>query len=805
MTDSKTIDAESIARHFCQDYREVFQQVETLIGQTGQLDDGPQLRRFTQTLLNRMLFLRFIECKGWLTFQGRKDYLRALYAAARFKNQAFYRDRIRPLFFDGLTVAGKQESPAYGCVPYLAAALFQRSALDAKVRHLPDAVFAGLLGDSRSPGLFYRYRFTVAESLPRGLEAAIDPEMLGTVFEEWVTGRHATGAYYTPRPVVAFMCREALKGYLTGKIAAPPATWTALVDRHDATKLRKGQAAEILAALDDLKAVDPACGSGAYLLGLLHELIEVYGTVYRDQRPADAASPYDLKLQIIRRNIYGADLDASAADVARLRLWLSLAVEAAAPPALPNLDFQIAVGDSLLARNPERPGRGADISLAHSRCGEIPSPQDAVDWPVRFAEAFAGGRQGFDVVLANPPYVRKENIDKAVKPRLRKLYQEAVTGQSDLFCYFYARGLQLLRPGGMHVFVCSNSWLDSGYGAALQQFLLRSAHIQAIYDSPIERQFATADVNTIVSVLRKGPPADDAVVKFISLRAPFVEAIARADRRREIVISQRELWNQGAAPAGKRPDYVGGKWGGRYLRAPDVYHRVLRLGGPVLGPLGCIADIQGYIHDNNTGPRYPLVRFLKSVKGAETIQIGRDSPGVVGYGVKPEGNSRRVATILFPRTFGARHIVVWNPQGVLGKEFYKVIIADGDLALSVAAQLNSTFGILQREILGLVNLGEGAVKFSAADVAMFAVIADLPAVAVARPFAAMATRPLLDISAELRQPDRRAVDAAIFDRIGLACADREAFYQAVSALVTSRLEKARTHGGQCTHVSCLAL
>jgi hypothetical protein len=781
MADPRTFDAENIRRRFCQDYRDVFERVETLISQTGQLDGGEQLRRFTQTLLDRLMFLRFIECKGWLTFHGRKDYLRALYAAGRMEGKSFYRGRLRPLFFEGLAVEGRQSSPAYGCVPYLDATLFQQSALDAKVRDLPDGAFAALLGDERAGGLFYRYRFSIAESQ----KTAIDPEILGTVFEEWVTGRHEAGAYYTPRPVVSFMCREALKGYLAGRIAAPPETLAGLVDWHDATKLRKGQAEKVLAALDDLKAVDPACGSGAYLLGLLHELIEVYQAVYRDRRPGDARSLYDLNLRIIRRSIYGVDIDASAADIARLRLWLSLAVEAAAPMALPNLDSQIAAGDALLAPNPEFPGCGA---------GETPAPHDAVDWPIRFAEAFAAGRGGFDVVLANPPYVRKENIDKHAKPRLRKLYQEAVTGQSDLFCCFYARGMQLLRLGGMHVFICSNSWLDSGYGAALQRFLLRSAHVQAIYDSALERQFATADVNTIISVLRKGPPADDAVTKFVSLRAPFAEAIAHADRRREIVVAQRELWMGGlAAGKGKRPDYVGGKWGGKYLRAPDVYHRVVRQGGPALCELGGMAEIQGYIHDNNTGPRHPPVRFLKSVKHAETIRIGRDSPGVVRYGVKREGNSRRAATILFPRTLGARHVVVWNPQGVLGKEFYKVIIADADLALSVAAQLNSTFGILQREILGLVNLGDGAVKFAAADVAMFAIIADLPASAVAGPFAALATRRLLDISAELLQPDRRAIDAAMFDRIGLDEADREAIYRAVSALVTTRLQKARTH------------
>ena len=142
---------------------------------------------------------------------------------------------------------------------------------------------------------------------------------------------------------------------------------------------------------------------------------------------------------------------------------------------------------------------------------------------------------------------------------------------------------------------------------------------------------------------------------------------------------------------------------GKYLRAPDIYHLIVRKGAPVLTKLVQVADIQGYIHDNNTGAEFPQVDFLKSVKNADTIHIGRNSPGVIRYGVKKDGNSRLVASILFPRTFGSRHIIVWNPDGVFGKEFYKVIIDSPDLAMSVAAQLNSTFGILQREILGLVT------------------------------------------------------------------------------------------------------
>ena len=164
---------------------------------------------------------------------------------------------------------------------------------------LPDEVFAGILADEHAGGLFYRYNFTVEESTPLDIEVAVDPEMLGKVFEELVTGRHETGSYYTPRPVVSFMCREALKGYLSDKTKASPEASRCPVDRQDAGKLKETHAREILAALDDLKAVDPACGSGAYLLGLLQEMIVLYRLLYSEKLVKDARTLYDLKLRII--------------------------------------------------------------------------------------------------------------------------------------------------------------------------------------------------------------------------------------------------------------------------------------------------------------------------------------------------------------------------------------------------------------------------------------------------------------------------------------------------------------------------
>ena len=234
------------------------------------------------------------------------------------------------------------------------------------------------------------------------------------------------------------------------------------------------------------------------------------------------------------------------------------------------------------------------------------------------------------------------------------------------------------------------------------------------------------------------------------------------------------------------------KWGGPYLRAPDIYWTILEKAGALLVPLSELAAVEGYIHDNNTGPRFPNVPFLKSVKDADRIGLMRRSAGVVRYGVKPEGNSRTVAPILFPRTFGTRHLVLWNREGVYGKEFYKVLPRDPEQVVPLAAQLNGTLAVLQRELVGLANLGDGALKFSAADVGQFLVVPDLPPEPLSRAFRRMAARPALDLAEELRQHDRHRMDAAIFDALGLSAAEREAIYEAVLRLVENRLRKARS-------------
>ena len=493
-------------------------------------------------------------------------------------------------------------------------------------RHIPGIIVPDEAIRQVLTGLFDRFNFTVMESTPFDIEVAVDPEMLGKVFEELVTGRHDSGAYYTPRPVVSFMCREALKGYLEGQDTGLDAeTISRFVDHHDTDGIGVAQARRLAEALAEVTVVDPACGSGAYLLGMMQELIELQVRLFNVTQ--DAKSLYDLKLEIIQRNLYGVDIDSFAVNIAMLRMWLSLAIdyEGDTPEPLPNLDFKVVCGDSLLGPDPSS---GAEVQVAlgqdvervrllGQRKGEYlrastaadkdrlreeiadltasirdetgsEAREGVVDWRMQFAEVFAEDRRGFDIAIANPPYVRQENIGTS-KAVLSRQYADTATSRSDLYCYFYARGLQLLKDGGLHVFVCSNSWLDVGYGARLQEYLLNNAHVQAIYESAVERQFGTADINTVVSVIRKtGAVADGDATRFVSLRAEFDDALADATARREIVRSRAAL--RAAGRDGNK--HVGDKWGGKYLRAPDIYHAILDNYGSKLVRLGDVAEVR---------------------------------------------------------------------------------------------------------------------------------------------------------------------------------------------------------------------
>jgi len=467
---------------------------------------------------------------------------------------------------------------------------------------VPDAVIGQAI-----ERLFYAYNFTVTESTPLDIEVAVDPEMLGRVFEELVTGRHESGSYYTPKPVVSFMAREAIKGYLQAVCPAEdPEAIARFVDggtgdradagdlhtMHDPSGIRDAEG--VLDALRRVTICDPACGSGAYLLGMLRELFDLREALFF-RRKLDARSAYARKLEIIQRNLYGVDIDPFAVNIARLRLWLSLIVEYEGqdPPPLPNLDFKIEVGDSVLGADPSE-GLGIDMfrrqeidkylelkaAYLQAHGGEKLTLREQIaaqkakiaewtdasergfDWMVEFAEVFAKpkGKSGFDVVITNPPYVRQELI-RDIKPHLKKVYgSKLYSGTADLYVYFYYRGLQLLRDDGMLTYISSNKWMRAGYGKNLRQHLKDTTTVQHVIDFGDLPVF-TATAYPCIVVLRKAKPAETHT--FSALEVDDIEVV---ERIAETVSA--EAWQQ---PQSSLRDSV---W---VLVQPDALHLVRKL------------------------------------------------------------------------------------------------------------------------------------------------------------------------------------------------------------------------------------
>jgi len=524
----KAFSVEALNKDFFREYKAVFEAVEAEVRTQVETDETARL--FAQRLLNRLMFLYFIQKKNWMEFDGESNYLRAIFDKAIDNKENFFRDRLYYVFFYGLSnnaeskeIHNQTELEAIrGKVPYLNGGLFEieKDGLDEKGKvNISNESFTNVLE------LFERYNFTIDESTPFEVQVAVDPEMLGKVFEELVTGRHESGSYYTPRTVVSFMCREALKHALDG--IETPEIITELVDDNNGTNVSNPE--KVLERLRGLKICDPACGSGAYLLGMLQELLHVREALFASTSIAKDAQ-YKWKREIIENNIYGVDLDRFATQIAALRLWLSLAIESEEPHPLPNLKYKIGCGDSLLApletdlqpnlyrtelikqfKEKKREYTDADNHITKSAAeneiekirAELAQMFDhgnlvnTFDWSVEFAEVFEDG--GFDIILANPPYVQLQKMG-AVADKYSAAGYETFARTGDIYCLFYELGQKILKCNGVVCYITSNKWMRAAYGEKTRRFFAEKTNPLILIDFAGFKIFdtATVDVNILV-------------------------------------------------------------------------------------------------------------------------------------------------------------------------------------------------------------------------------------------------------------------------------------------------------------------
>lgn len=351
--------------------------------------------------------------KGKPWGSGPHNFMRKLFEIAEKKNQNFFDELLEPLFYDALNVNRGEQGycPALHCrIPFLSGGLFEpMDGYDWEHNNfdIPNEVFSNAAAKGReSDGIldiFDRYNFTMSEDEPMEREVAIDPEMLGKVFENLleVNDRKSKGAFYTPREIVHYMCQESLINYLTNTLQIEEEAIRKFIlygdfmkDEDTVKESRQGNGGMYISenlykldadgkvvvdrlkdmdeALKNVRIADPAVGSGAFPLGMLNEIVRArqnisaymaitmnaYDTrmMYQMDR-----SPHNLKYETIKNCIFAADIEPSAVDIAQLRLWLSLVIDDEINPnaqsaldghknplPLPNLESNILCGNSLI-------------------------------------------------------------------------------------------------------------------------------------------------------------------------------------------------------------------------------------------------------------------------------------------------------------------------------------------------------------------------------------------------------------------------------------------------------------------------
>jgi Eco57I restriction endonuclease. len=507
--------------------------------------------------------------------------------------------------------------------------------------------------------------------------------------------------------------------------------------------------------------------------------------------------------------------------------------------------------------------------------------KDYFIWEIDFAEIFFA-KGGFDIIIGNPPYVRQEEIapplieKEKVNADIKREYKErlisniiSINGKdkiskfnrkADYYVYFYFVCLSLLKNNGIFTFINSNSWLDVGYGTFLQEFLLKNFNIIDIHDNQIKRSFKSASINTIIISIQKPDTSvnlQDSLVKFIMHKVSFEESLNNENIKliynsgtvintnglRIFPMAQSSLLNEGLE---KEEDsllegkYIGSKWGGKYLRAPDIYFTILEKGKGKFIELGNFTVvrrgyipypydlylytreeiIQNEITSNNLFPCFTNTNYFKKICIKESKdyllvfdKIDEISPILKSYFFKKVDKLnivrknlglkyRSESQIVMLRTPSDRHIVYLN-EGLKIVDHIE-IITDKDKEI-ICGILNSTLYILFREIFGRNNLGLGTLKLEVMDakkipflfiqnVNIKIALNKIKNREIYSVFKEIGIDPGVSIRTQNPKPlsDRFELDEIIFNALNLSEDERKEVYWAVCELVQNRLQKARS-------------
>ena len=497
--------------------------------------------------------------------------------------------------------------------------------------------------------LLKHYKFTVEENTPVEQEVALDPELLGKVFENLLaaynpetgaTARKQTGSYYTPRPIVDYMVEEVLVAALAQQCDLTEDRLRPLLDYaqapDDVEKMFDSHEADtIVRAISELKILDPAVGSGAFPMGVLHKLTLALRRIDPDNnrweelqkdraiQRAEAAfdrkdddarreelveinetfkryrdSDFGRKLYLIQNSIFGVDIQSIACQIAKLRFFISLAIEQVPDKdaenfgikPLPNLETRFIAANTLiglkseraltsdkahnlereLRRNRERHfhamTRRQKLGCKHrdkvlreklaKELRHIGMPADDADNIAQWdpydqnastdffdSEWMFGVAEGFDIVIGNPPYVRQEAI-RHIKPQLADEFGGFFTNTADLFVYFYKRSIDLMKVRGQFCFISSNKFFRAAYGLKLRQ-LLKTCRLRTVIDFGELPVFAAGTDPAIIQFENAEPEKHHQLTAVAVKQSSEIQHLLKAVKERGGALSQTALQDSG--------------------------------------------------------------------------------------------------------------------------------------------------------------------------------------------------------------------------------------------------------------------
>ncbi len=592
----KAFSVEKITKEFLSQYLSLYQKlnntIETIVKNDNNVKEEFENKKiktsdFSKKLLGQIVFLYFLQKKGWLGVpkdknwgEGDRNFLRSLFKKCSEEKKNFFNDYLEVLFYNTLNnprtnQADSTYSNYFDCkIPFLNGGLFEPvNNYDWQKKDLiiPNELFSN--NEKTKEGdigtgildVFDRYNFTVQEDEPLEKEVALDPELLGKVFENLIEEnlRKGQGAYYTPREIVHYMCQESLINYLAteceGKVKKEDIEilikYGDITIEHDKLVIArieenpeyngkykkikmpesiKNNAKLIDEKLENIRVCDPAVGSGAFPVGMMLEIVKARNILTNFLSNQEGRTSYNFKRHCIENCIYGVDIDSSAIDIAKLRFWLSLIVDeddVTKIKPLPNLDYKLVCGNSLLGLPEnilpnnninERIEEKKKLLFSTTSLMEKVKIRDEIqklfieqlkflrtidhtigniefDFHIYFSEVFRE-KNGFDIVIANPPYKFLSGKGSPVKELIRKgkrkeaellekeladitkRFPESSKGCKDLYKWFIQLGTQIIKEKGIITYITPNTYITLSKYADIRDIIINKFHNIIIVD-----------------------------------------------------------------------------------------------------------------------------------------------------------------------------------------------------------------------------------------------------------------------------------------------------------------------------------